>query len=246
MAIFLQSWLSEYEGWKMYAEVSTYFGDIDLVGERHGVLWGIECKMQLNEKLCYQAVSRKKYLHHVSVAVPTDRANNEIYQEFLEKRGIGILEVHPPYTDEFKQMADTDARRNNLEASRVKEVIAPSLQFANQRERELRVAKIREMKKDLTPWHLETVPGAPSGGQLSPFKLTMLRVHQLLLSDGPMTVKDIVENVRYHYRTASGARRGIANAFDYPEWSRHFIDIEKDGKTMKKAVGENKLSLKDI
>lgn len=72
--------------------------DVDLVGIKGSVIFGVEMKTSLNTKVLEQALKRKNLCHMVYVAVPYSKVKSwysisVVYKQFLENNGIGIITI---------------------------------------------------------------------------------------------------------------------------------------------------------
>jgi hypothetical protein len=177
------------DGWEVYKEVEMPFGRADIVAVRDGIVWIIETKMQLSVIVAEQAYNRLDYAHYVSVATPLV-TGSLVVQDFLERKGIGWLQVYyKPHAESIR-----------IASERIK----PKVSRAWPRTGHAR--KIRSLlSKYLRPEQKESVPGS-NGGQVTTYSLTINRVEAYLQVHGPSTISDIIKNVEHHYSSNAGAK----------------------------------------
>lgn len=200
LAAHVCAWL-ESEGWDVYKEVFCSTGDIDIVAVRAGIVWVIETKLSFNVDVVHQATCRTGFGHYVSVATPPlsyerrYRGGTILLRDVMAQRGIGWLAVErytPTKVRVWQEVKPRFVRLKGLPIDRLR--------------------AIREIKDRLTEHHKGLVAGAPGGGQITAFKLTIIRVEEFLRKHGSATMAEIVEKVQHHYSTTTGAKTCIAKA----------------------------------
>lgn len=221
---------AEGEGWQVYKEVHTPEGDCDLVLCQGRVIWIVETKLRLADGLLEQAVARLGYAHYVSVATPrrSDRELSEPRREYVERYGIGLLETKHPESCRIS----VERHANGAATFRVgpdvnwsmvvHETLRPRLmrprlwdpvyRYPNDRQpspRRIRAERIAELRASLREEHKTLVAGAPGGGQLTPWKATLIDLKRLLAAKGPLPLVAIVASLDHHYRSPASARAGI-------------------------------------
>lgn len=201
-------WLID-NGWEVYKEVHTPGGDIDIVAVMGEVVWAIECKLTLNHKLLEQALMRKPHAHYVSVAVPhKDGRRDYVTTYFLRQHGLGLIDVGRGREYRIRYTTGEIAREHHCG---IEEKIKPRVQ-RSPLERTKHAKKITRLKASLTEAHKSLIAGAPGGGQLTPYKVTIMRLREYLARVGKASIREIVEEVSHHYWSPSAARAGIARA----------------------------------
>lgn len=107
-------------GYKVYAEVPSYFRNVDCVAVKENEHIAVEMKLRFNDDVFHQASSNRYSFHKSYVAFPVKKAilcgteNGDIYWNFKEKLrrridwcrnyGIGILEVVGTHQIVFESM----------------------------------------------------------------------------------------------------------------------------------------------
>lgn len=218
---------AEAEGWEVFKEVHTGEGDADLVLCQGRVLWIVETKLALSDKLLEQAARRLGYAHYVSVAVPQLKGDlSAPRQEFLERWGLGLVEVtHPDRrrilverlaggAARFREGPERDVNWAMVASETIRaRVLRPAAwdpRGYSDRDspRLIRAERMARLRASLRPEHKLLIAGAAGGGQLTPWKATLLEL-KALLAKGPLPLAAIVAGVDHHYRSPRAARAGI-------------------------------------
>lgn len=208
-------WL-EKNGYEVYKEVFTIDGDIDIVAVKKGLVWAIECKKSYTNTVCEQAYSRLKHAHYVSIAIPGSRNTNLPYDFFLKYHGIGKIEVNKWDKNHYVVIEDTKPK-----------ISRPKQNYKNF-VRELRLKRIRSLREFLSEKHKDLVAGSRYGGQITPYKITISKIKELL-SEEPKTMSDIIDTIDHHYSSNRSAKSSLAKAM---------LLFEKGFKSVKGESGE--------
>lgn len=75
--------------------------------------------------------------------------------------------------------------------------------------RNIMAERIAGVRAFLDPEHKKLVAGAPCGSQLTPWKMTLLRVTEFLRVKGPSSIAELVAGVEHHYGNMRAAKGGI-------------------------------------
>lgn len=179
-------WLHKKNYEKVYQEVAYGGGTADLVVDRDGRGWVIECKKSLSMAVMGQAYDWQAEHAYVSVAVKKAQkrdSGRNFARAMCRHFGIGLIEV-----DRFGY---------------AHEVVEP-----NDQRRKKNV--IGDILQSCRPEHLDFCPAGSQHGAFTAFKGTIADVKKFLGTNGPADVATIVANVKHHYRCASAARRNLA------------------------------------
>lgn len=173
-------------GWDTHQEVSG----IDIVAEKRGLVWGIECKLGLGLEVMEQAWRNMMWVHHSSVAVP--RRKNWRLAGFAEsmcrQQGIGVLQV---------DMVDqVDSEWHEV----VEEAVLPRLGHQSHRHY---VTRLRNRLCDDTRNYSQA--GSPSPKEWTPFKTTCRAIRQYVARHPGCSTKQLVHGISHHYKTHASA-----------------------------------------
>jgi hypothetical protein len=185
-------------GWDVYQEIEPWSGGAiaDIVAQRHGLLWIVECKTTLGLAVLGQAWdwSHMGAAHFVSVAAPWSRprpsGSDNVLTHVLLHTGIGVLRVDP--------------ERFHGDARDVREWKEPKLNRWARKSRSYRA--IRKCLTDTTRDYAEA--GNANGKRWTPFQETCDRI-RATVSRGPMTLRALVESIHHHYRTDATAKSAL-------------------------------------
>jgi hypothetical protein len=202
LASFVIKWL-EANDWEVFKEVK----DIDIVALKGNIIWGIECKMRYSTEVCLQAYRNRHYFHYFSVAVPDYAKSNPVNNFFLRHHNIGLIAAKSYYLNCMYP--------SSIDNSKIcEDSIEPKLYRTSNREEKRRLIKYTHyFKEQIDIAHKDCIAGMPFGSQMTSFKVTMERVFRFLKQNGPSTIDQIVDNVKWHYSNKTGAKQGILRAF---------------------------------
>lgn len=202
----LKEWLEKRE-YEVFTEVSPKFSPnrADIVARRRPAITIIEMKTSLTLELLDQAYHWKNFAHYIYVAIPKrTRSIPYLVSDFLRKNRIGLLEV-------------------NLKNKRVVKRISAKFNRP--------FHKNVDWNKELLPEHQTWVKGGNAGGgYVTPYKLTINHVKEMLKNrkhmtkynkrlnpEGWCTIKEILDHCETHY---ASPKNSLANAllnYEY-EW----------------------------
>ena len=179
LAACVVAWLTDLH-WDVYQEVKRGGPIADIVAVQGKLLWVIECKRSACLDVLVQALNWKPMAHFVSVAIPKSSGGFDMIAEYF---GLGVLSVATPYGSQTLAGFVNEQRR-------------PAF---------FRQAVTNKWKLDE---HQKTVCAAgSSGGYWTPFKATCESVRECLRRHGaPVPAKQLIAEIKHHYRTASTAR----------------------------------------
>jgi len=191
-------WLKN-EGWEVYKEVKPLkLNEVaDIVAVKDGKIWIVECKVSYGSKVLEQAYKWKKYVDYVSVATQRTYHQNIVLDFFLNEKGIGRFWVAPPANEalSYGYVYLSKKPEENLTPNR--EIILKSL---------------REEQKS-------SIAGSLAGSVITPYKITIDQIKNLLLDKGALTIHEIVDSIKHHYANRQSAINTL---------SKRLIDLETD------------------
>ena len=196
----LIAWL-EKERWEIFKEVIYGHGydRADIIAKRDGILWGIECKLTLNDSVLDQAYYLGHYTHLVSVAVPEPKSRNyrlsRVKNDFIRQNGIGLI-----YVD------DHGDHRFNIDPKYSRTV--------NRRFWWLKDMKnLRDNK--LTEYHKLVSASVNNGVYITDFLQTNIKIVDYIIKNGPCSVSEAMKGIDHHYSSNSSAYSGIGRAANF-------------------------------
>lgn len=182
LAAKIVKWLNE-QHYEVYQEVAGRDGIADIVAMMDRRLWVIETKTSLGLAVMQQAHRWKPYAHWVSVGVPFNSGHG--FPEMVCRQfGIGVLRVS------MRQSSYSD----------ITESVSPRLN------RKAVTKNIRLCEEQKT----HAVAGNNNGSHWSPYKQTCSGIVDYVKDHPGCCLKELVENVRHHYSSRSGAKQCIA------------------------------------
>lgn len=184
LAAKIVKWLNE-QHYEVYQEVSGNQGVADIVAVMDRRLWVIETKTSLSLAVMQQAHKWKGYAHWVSVGVPFNSGHG--FPEMVCRQfGIGVLRV--------------SMRDRSYSHSDITESVSPILN----RKAVTKHIKLCEAQKSYA------VAGNNKSLHWSPYKQTCSGIVDYVKDHPGCCLKEVVENVRHHYASRSGAKQCIA------------------------------------
>jgi hypothetical protein len=181
-------------GWEVYQEVEVAGSVADLVATQGRVVWAIETKISLSLVVLGQAHRWLGLAHLVSAAVaPARHSVGRGYAlASAEAMGVGILEVHSP------KLCGSDWARKSPVYERVRSSFVRRVSPRLGRD-------LREEHKTFA------AAGNAEGRRYTPFAATCDEIRLVLRRHGPMTVRELVENLhgRHHYASEASARGSV-------------------------------------
>lgn len=173
-------WLQDY-GWEVYQEVQLerYGKTADIIAKQNGLIWVIECKLSNSLSVIEQAEYWSCFAHYSSVAVPYSR-DSKIFDKVLKWLGIGkICPCNFGTSEEIKSVL------HRKSYTKIWDMI------------------LSEDHKTFAE------AGNSSGEKLTPFTRTCRDILYEVKKSPGLTIKDLLEKVKTHYRTPSTARSCI-------------------------------------
>ena len=188
-------WLDD-QKWDCYQEVQVFPGGsiADIVAKQGPVCWVIETKMTLSLAVIGQAYEWLPWANYVSVAVPAGKRRIGFAARILKTYGIGLLKVN-----QYEYDLDW--------SSPVSEVEHPAFRRHTGNARSYALNALNDGHKTYAE------AGNNKGRHWSPFKETCLQIHRYVSLNEGCSLKDILNNVKYHYATPASARSCI------PRWA---------------------------
>lgn len=197
------------KGWPQpYQEVKYRSGTADVVVDRDGHGWVIECKKSLSLAVLGQAYKWQHDNRFVSVAVCAAKRNasgRNFARAMCRKFGIGLIEVdHHGYAREGIHPQDQ---------RRAKTAIGDILQSCRKE-------------------HLTFCEAGSTHGAFTAFKATIISVKQFLAGHGPATMDEILANIKHHYKNTSSARQSLGKWLQDPSVCPDFRYEKLPGKNV--------------
>lgn len=178
LAAVVVAWLRD-QHWRVYQEVDTGAGRVDILAEQVGQLWAIECKTSFGLDVISQADRHRERCTFASAATPRQFVC-DLGEVLCKLRGVGVLFVT---------------------SDGVRELVAPR---PNRRAPVTKVLAKLEPEHETF-----CAAGTAGGGHWSPFKRTCRDVLAYVTAHPGCTVKALVDGVRHHYRDNSSARSNL-------------------------------------
>jgi len=186
-------WLQS-QHWDVYQEVEMFSqgSRADIIAVRSSVIWVIEAKLSLSVSLIEQAYGWKQYTNYISVLTPL-RNRNLSGAILLTALGIGTIEVGKDCRDKNDIRSDLGKfnRIPTFFKDRIPSVLKPEMQ---------------------TGEHGKA--GNNTSSRWTPYKQTMLEIKRFLVSNGPSTLKQIIQNLNHHYSSDKSALPSIRKALE--------------------------------
>jgi len=185
LAEYIVNWLKE-QGWEVYQEVQ--FNSIaDIVAVKNNQSWIVECKTTFGISVLEQAHNWRQMSNYISIAIPyPNYKKHHICNELANALKIGVLCV----------------TTKNWEGNRkVEELIKAPLQ------EEIVHNIITRLNEKQKTWALA---GNNRGERYTDFKDTVNQIYEYLKKHPDSTLKDIIKNIKHHYRKDSTAQSSIS------------------------------------
>lgn len=205
-------WLKN-EGWTVFKEVQPIkLSKIaDIVAVKDDKIWIIEAKLIYGSKVLEQAFYWSKYADFVSIAVPRTYNKNIVLDFFLKEHGIGRFWVAPSTVIENSGYVFLD--------------VSPKIN-----DNVLKKYIIESLREE----HKLSIAGSSGGGYITPYKITIDQIRNLLKEKGKLSINEIVDSIKHHYSN----RRSAINTLN-----KRLLDVEKDFEIIEEE-GKKFFSLK--
>lgn len=201
-------WLND-QHWNVYQEVefSGHSGVADIVAERQGILWIIECKTTYSFAVLNQAM--RWPAHYRSVAVPRQlRGDNRDYRVAEDYYHVGVIEVELEF------------------GPQVKERLLPKL-FIRHNSRNHAVKHLIGQLTDLHKTY--AAAGARSGNHLTEYKRSMMQIRKMIEEQPGCTVQNIYEQLgKLHYSNKSSFKGNVLSCLT--TFESEWCSVDKDAK----------------
>lgn len=190
LAVIVVAWL-EALGADVFQEVACVGGVADIVAVVVAETWIVEVKRSLSLALITQAMERRRAAHRVFVAAPYTRHLWDVKQ-LCDEVGIGLLIVQ---TGDFAATHQYEQPRVNVEVYGRRWNTRP-------------VA----LRARLRPEHkTSAMAGSPGGaGRWTPWRDTCQQLARLVKSQPGIALKEAIDTIKHHYRSAASARTSLA------------------------------------
>lgn len=175
-------WLKK-NGWEVYQEVQAraYSGIADIVAEKYGLYWIIECKLNFGFKVMAQADDWKGCANYVSVAVPSSKTNM-FKRKICKLLNIGVMSVSKHFykDNEFN----------------IEEYLVAQTQ----------TIKSKCLINALTEKHKTYAKaGNNCGKRITPFNTTVENLTTLVKEKSGILLKQAIIKITHHYATDNSA-----------------------------------------
>ena len=178
-------------GADVYQEVECGTGVADIVAVVAHELWIVEVKTSLSLALLLQAMDRRVDATRVYVAAPHTRHLWDI-RDLCDELGLGLLTVRCGNVESTWREDQPDVQMH-----------VPSRRW-NRRPSALR-ARLRPEHKT------SAKAGAPGGaGRWTPWRDTCRQLAVLVKAQPGITLKEAIDTIKHHYRSAASARTSLA------------------------------------
>jgi hypothetical protein len=206
------AWL-EGKGWTVHKEVMIISSGrtIDIIAEKNGVIWAVECKNTFTESVLDQCYLHRKYVHYVSAAVPgydhttyrrsmSQAKTSFVKEHFLKCFGIGLIRVNREY---------------GRKAVIVKETLKPEYQrlFKKAPGAKAFIKNIEKVKSKFHELHKDADAGA-AGGQVTDYKISMYNLRIYLAGKGEVDPLAAAKEVEHHYKAPQNFKQAILRGID--------------------------------
>jgi len=182
-------WLTD-RGYDLYQEVVVGSWSADIVGVMGKRVAIVELKRSFTFDLVAQAFDRKRYAHHVYVAVPWTKASDgrRVAERICAREGIGVLYVR--------------GRADAVGGQDVTLEVAPATN---------RKALSSHILNALHERQKTFAPAGTSGKRWTPFKATIEQVQRTVTTQPGITMKALVASFKHHYANDLSARQHLAD-----------------------------------
>lgn len=186
------TWLSD-QNWNVYQEVEFkgHGGVADIVAERLGILWIIECKTSYSFRVLEQASEWPA--HYRSIAVPRSVTPRD-YRVAVDYYRVGVIEVDcksKPYSINYEaRKAPVFSRHHKMAKYYLSQLTEAHKTYA--------------------------LAGSKSGHHLTPYKLTMMEIERILSRRPGITVKELYEEMGGpgHYANRSSFQGNVIKCLE--------------------------------
>ena len=201
------NWLKENK-WTVYQEVqlNRYAAPIaDIVAEKEGKYWIIECKLNCGFKILQQAYEWANFANYISIAVPYQNTDT-FKRKICELLNIGILRVSKDWYKENKFNID-----NYLEAHE-------------------QILDHKSLINTLTEKHKTFAKAGNSyGKRITPFKLTVENLIEYVKQNNGCLLKEAIKNIKHHYSTNNSAKGCLSSLINSNVIKELYIERTKEG-----------------
>jgi hypothetical protein len=200
------NWLKN-DNWTVYQEVERRRGGkvADIVAEKNGKYWIIECKLNCGFSVMCQADNWGGYANYVSIAVPL-YTMNEFRKKICKLLNIGIIGVNKKCY-----------LKNDYEVNRYLEI--PERELTNKH----LINKLTEKHK------IFAKAGNNYGHKVTTFNLTVDKLIDYVKNNNGCLLKDAISNIKHHYSTKSSAFNSLSKLIDSDIIKNLYIDKTKEG-----------------
>ena len=198
------NWLKKNE-WTVYQEVQCFnSGSIaDIVAEKNGKYWIIECKLNFGFKVMHQADEWRDFANYVSIAIPYSKFTS-FRRKICRLLNIGILRVSENWYNEYKIDEYLEATEQELRHKHLINALT---------ERHKTFAKA----------------GNNSGNRLTPFKFTVERLIAYVEKNNGCLLKEAIKNIKHHYAHHRSASSCLANLINTNVIKELYLERKKEG-----------------
>jgi hypothetical protein len=215
LAAVVVDWL-ESQDWNVYQEVQfPGTGSADILAIKNDHIWVIETKTSFSFQVIAQAIQWE--VSYRSVGVPENRRRDRgrtLAFQTCKHLEIGVIEVNVSNREVY-----------NTE---------PTLHEG----RFVEIAE-KQILRELTIYHKNGVAGSTSGGAITPYKVTIMKVKEFIAANPGCTLKDIVSHIgNGHYSSESSAKNSLRSALE--NWEKDWCAINWNHREYTYTIKQSK------
>lgn len=196
-------------GWKTYNEVSFGTGSkrADIVAEKNGLVWIVECKVRLSYDVIEQVLGWRGSAHYLSVAARIRSRSNELIDHLLEYYGIGYIPIE-----------NQTVKYPNLETGRIDFNSENGVKCDHPDHKSPRILSrsrfhhefIRRLILSRLTEDLNQYPAGNARSEFwSPFRETRRNVIDFVRKNPGCTLKELSANIDHHYGNNAAAKSAL-------------------------------------
>jgi len=206
-------WLKQND-WTVYQEVQAKYGSsiADIVAEKDGKYWIIECKLNFGFKVMQQADEWRHFANYVSIAVPYHK-HSRFREKICKLLNIGVIAVNCRYRYGYSEQ--------NIVENHSLQVLIPKI------EQELRHKYLINI---LNEKHKTFAKAGNSYGQrLTPFKLTVEKLIDYVRKNNGCLLKEAIKNISHHYSHHRSANCCLSRLINDDIIKELYLERKKEG-----------------
>jgi hypothetical protein len=214
LAEMVVKWLKN-NGWTVYQEVqlNRYGSTIaDIVAEKAGIYWIIECKLNFSFSVMSQADRWKNFANFVSIACPYTKVW-PFKEKLCKLLDIGVITV--AYERSYSCYSTNIVDKHGI-IERV-----PKIE---------QILLHKSLINCLTEKHKTFAKaGNNYGARLTPFKLTVENLIAYVKQNNGCLLKEAIKNIKHHYSTNNSAKGCLSRLINSDVIKELYIERAKEG-----------------